>query len=208
MAEKRVLLVEGTDDEHVFKHICGERGVGKLDEIKPHGNDLKLLEAFPVRLKESEISAVGVVLDADTDLPARWQALKHRLVAAGYTNTPDQPALEGTILTPPPATLLPRFGVWIMPDNRSSGILEDFLQFLVPGESPLFGHAKSSVQGIPLGERRFTDLAEPKAIIHTWLAWQKEPGKPFGTAITAKFLDPNVPQVDVLVRWLKQLFFP
>lgn len=95
-----------------------------------------------------------------------------------------------------------------MPDNQTKGILEDFLHFLVPTGSLLFSHVKSSVAGVPEGERRFSQLDQPKAIIHTWLAWQKEPGKPLGTAITAKFLDPNVAQVDVLVAWLKGLFFP
>ena len=95
-----------------------------------------------------------------------------------------------------------------MPDNESKGILEDFLRFLVPTDSQLFEHVKSSVASIPEAERRFSQLAEPKAVIHTWLAWQQEPGKPLGTAITAKFLDPNVEQVDVLVAWLKLLFFP
>lgn len=79
MAGKRVLLVEGSDDEHVLKHICGVRNVGRLDEVKPQGDVLQLLEV---------------------------------------------------------------------------------------------------------------------------------PGRPHGTAITAKFLDANVTQVDVLVAWLKQLFFP
>jgi hypothetical protein len=64
------------------------------------------------------------------------------------------------------------------------------------------------VAAIPAEERLFSPLVQPKAIIHTWLAWQAEPGKPFGTAITAKFLDANVAQVDVLVAWLKSLFFP
>ena len=104
--------------------------------------------------------------------------------------------------------MLPRVGVWIMPDNQTKGILEDFLRFLVPAGSPLFDHVKSSVEAIPEGERRFSQLAEPKAIIHTWLAWQGEPGKPLGTAITARYLDPDVAQVDVLVSWLNRLFFP
>ena len=95
-----------------------------------------------------------------------------------------------------------------MPNNQTSGILEDFLHFLVPQPNILFDHAKASVAAIPEGERRFKQLAEPKAIIHTWLAWQKDPGLPFGTAITARFLDPSVPEVDVLVAWLKRLFFP
>jgi hypothetical protein len=118
------------------------------------------------------------------------------------------PSPGGTILDPPIDTLLPRVGIWIMPDNQTKGILEDFLRFLVPEESRLFDHVKSSVATIPEGEKRFGQLDEPKAIIHTWLAWQEEPGKPMGTAITARYLDPDVAQVDVLVAWLKQLFFP
>ena len=97
-------------------------------------------------------------------------------------------------------------GIWMMPDNQTKGILEHFLRFLVPQGSRLFEHVESSVATIPEGERRFTKLAEPKALIHTWLAWQEEPGKPLVTAITARYLDPDVPEVDVLVAWLKRLF--
>jgi hypothetical protein len=208
MAGRKILLVEGSDDEHVLKHICGERGVGQLDEVKPQGDILRLLENLPVRLKESDVEVLGVVIDADTDLAARWQSLHDRLSKAGYQNVPAHPAPTGTILAPPPDSLLPRVGVWIMPDNQTRGILEDFLRFLVPPGSGLFTHVQSSVAAIPAAEKRFGQLAEPKAIIHTWLAWQAEPGKPFGVAITAKFLDANVAQVDVLVAWLKALFFP
>jgi hypothetical protein len=79
--------------------------------------------------------------------------------------------------------------------------------YLVPEETWLFGYVKSSVASIPADERRFSERAMPKAIIHAWLAWQKEPGKPLGTAITARYLDPGVAQVDALVSWLKRLFF-
>jgi hypothetical protein len=126
----------------------------------------------------------------------------------GYEDVPDNPAPDGTILDPPDGKFLPRVGIWVMPDNQGKGILEDFLQFLVPEGSRLSEHAKSSVAAIPVSERRFSQLTEPKAIIHTWLAWQEEPGKPLGTAITARYLDPGVAQVDVLVSWLKRLFFP
>jgi hypothetical protein len=181
--------------------------VPKLDEIKPQNSVEQLLENFPVRLKESDIEALGVVIDADTDFAAQWQALRDRLIKAGYENVPADPERTGTILAPPGGTLLPRVGIWIMPDNQVTGILEDFLRFLVPAESQLFRHVESSVKAIPDEERRFSQLAEPKAIIHTWLAWQEEPGKPLGTAITARFLDPKVAEVDVLVSWLNRLFF-
>ena len=208
MPGKKVLLVEGEDDKHVIKNICGNRGVKRLDEIAPQNSVERLLENFPVRLKQSDIEALGIVLDADTDLAGRWAALRHRLAQAGYTGVPEQPAAAGTILPPPPNSLLPRFGVWMMPDNRSQGILEHFLEFLVPTGSRLFEHVKTSIASIPEGERRFPERAGQKAIIHTWLAWQEKPGKPLGMAITARFLDPNVTQVDVLVAWLKALFFP
>lgn len=208
MPDRKILLVEGTDDEHVLKHICSQRNVPILDEITPLGNVERLLESFPVRLKESDVGALGVVIDADTDLAARWQSLRDRLRKAGYQSVPGEPHSAGTILSPPPQSLLPRVGIWIMPDNQTRGILEDFLRFLVPSGSRLFAHVESSVATIPEGERRFGPRDHSKAIIHTWLAWQKEPGRPLGTAITAKFLDANVVQVDVLVAWLRSLFFP
>ena len=95
-----------------------------------------------------------------------------------------------------------------MPDNRATGILEDFLLFLVPSGSHLMEHVNTSISAIPASERRFRTIDEPKAVVHTWLAWQSEPGRPLGTAITARYLDPNVAQVDVFVTWLQELFHP
>lgn len=207
MSAKKVLLVEGADDEHVLKHLCGNRGLPQLDEIKPHGGVDQLLSSFPVRLKASnDGDIVGLVVDADVDLDARWQSLRDLLLQAGYHGVATTPLADGLVLDPPAGTLLPRVGIWIMPDNQTKGILESFLQFLVPAGSRLLDHVKTSVATIPDAERRFSPLTEPKAIIHTWLAWQEEPGKPLGTAITARYLDPDVVQVDVLVSWLKRLF--
>ena len=92
-----------------------------------------------------------------------------------------------------------------MPDNQTPGILGHFLSFLVPQQpNALFCHVNACVDSIP--DIRFSQNDKPKAIIHTWLAWQEKPGRPYGTAITAHFLDPDVPQVDVLVSWLERLF--
>jgi hypothetical protein len=210
MAGNKVLLVEGIDDEHVFKHLFYNRGLPNINEIISHGGVNHLLEEFPIRIKERESAEgdiVGVVIDADTDLHARWQSLRDKLINVGYTEVPTNPMPDGTIIEPPAETLLPIVGIWIMPDNQTTGILEDFLQLLVPVDSLLFDHVKSSVASIPKDEVRFRETARPKAIIHTWLAWQDEPGKPLGTSITARYLDPGVTQVDVLVSWLNRLYF-
>ena len=206
MPGQKILLVEGKDDEHVLKHICGNRGVSHLDEVKPLGDARKLIQNIPVQIKASseEGDVVGVVIDADTNLDARWQSILERLIRIGYRNVPTLPDPRGTVLDPPAESLLPKAGIWIMPDNKTPGILEDFLRFLVPGPDALFDHVTTSVDSIP--DRRFTENDKPKAVIHTWLAWQEEPGLPYGTAITARFLDPNVRQADALVSWLQRLF--
>ena len=206
---RRILLVEGVDDEHVMKHICGNHGIPHLDEIREHGGAPNLLESVPVRIKASEEGdVVGIVIDADTDVDARWRSIRDRITTMGYENTPQAPTPEGTIIDPPERTLLPRLGIWIMPNNRTDGILETFLRFLVPQPSALLEHAEKSVSNIPAGEQRFEPKDKPKAVIHTWLAWQQEPGRPFGTAITARFLDPSVGEARVLASWLRRLFYP
>lgn len=203
----RVLLVEGSDDEHVVKHICGNRGLGKIDRIRDCEGKARLLDLIPIQLKESELFALGILLDADTDLLASWQAVTDRLVTAGYAGIPSEPDPAGTVVAPPADSLLPRVGVWLMPDNRVPGILEDFLRFLVPAAHPLMGHVEQSIDSIPSGHRLFADLKRPKACIHTWLAWQDEPGKPLGLSITARYLDPNQPAAGVFADWLHRTFF-
>ncbi|WP_295884784.1 DUF3226 domain-containing protein, partial [uncultured Thiohalocapsa sp.] len=169
MAGETVLMVEGSSDEHVVKAICGKRQLGKIDVIKPYGGKPGLLEGIPVRLMESDIAALGILLDADESLDASWQAIAARLEGAGYSPVPASPEVHGTVILPPDQSLLPRVGVWLMPDNRLPGILEDFLRFLVPQGDPLLAHAEQAINTIPEGQRRFPDLRRPKALIHTWL---------------------------------------
>ena len=205
MPNRKILLVEGNDDEHVLKHICGNCGIPNLDEVVSHEGDKDLLKSISSRIKfAQEGDIIGVVIDADASLDARWQSVRDQFVMAGYQNAPVQPAPDGTIVEPPDGTLLPRVGVWIMPDNRTPGILENFLTFLVPQPNELLDHATACVESIanPL----FKPQDKPKALIHTWLAWQSEPGRPYGTAIRARFLDPEVPQADALGAWLERLF--
>ncbi len=204
---RNILLVEGADDEHVVKHLCSHHGLPEIDEIKSLGGIGSVIESFPVRLKESDVSVLGVLVDADTDLNGRWQSLRTHLERARYQRVPAMPSTDGTIIGPPPATLLPRVGIWVMPDNQTNGILEDFLRFLIPIPSPLFGYVQQCVNGIPTDQRRFSASTMSKALIHTWLSWQREPGKPLGVAITARYLDAGAPYADSFIAWLRRLYF-
>lgn len=209
MAGQKVLMVEGKDDEHVLRSICSRRSIPFPDQVQLGPSVQELLEAIPTQIElmkaeHSEGDVVGIVIDADTNLSARWQSVRDRLVEVGYPYVPVAPDPNGTILNPPDGSFLPRAGVWIMPDNKTPGILEDFLDFLIPQSDALRTHAHCSVDSLP--EQPFSDNDRPKALIHTWLAWQKDPGKPYGTAITARFLNPCLPQANVLALWLERLF--
>ena len=94
-----------------------------------------------------------------------------------------------------------------MPDNRFSGMLEDFLVRLIPDDSrDLYELAENCVaeakrNGAPFGKAHRT-----KAEIHTWLAWQVEPDKQLHQAVDHRVLDPEKPESQPFVNWFRQLF--
>jgi hypothetical protein len=208
---KRLLLVEGKDDQHVIRHLLRAHGVsdGLINVVTPvlnsdtdpdFGGKHALLESIPVRLNESDLERLGVVLDADESLGGTWSSLRGRLTRSGI-DLPDIPDPNGTICN----TTDVRFGVWLMPDNRVPGILESFLAFLIPPDDNLLPRVDSFIDSIPEHERRFSNRSAPKARIHSWLALQQRPGKPLGLSITHKFLDGNAQATKVFVSWIKQL---
>ena len=93
-----------------------------------------------------------------------------------------------------------------MPNNRMPGILEDFVRFMVPPRDDLWSLADASVTAIPPKAVRFPSVRRAKVVVHTWLAWQEEPGLPLGTAITARYLDTEASVAQGLMAWLTRLF--
>ena len=199
------LLVEGTDDQHVIRHICGVRHITESFQIVPLEGVDAVFERIPIELKfAQEGDIVGIVVDADEDPKARWDAVRGRLAETGFTNVPARPQAGGTILDTPGSLLLERVGVWIMPDNRNPGKLENVLLSMIPEDDDLFEHSTGCMESI--ANPRFGEKDRQKALVHTWLAWQAEPGRPYGTSIAAGFLDHDVPEVDAFVSWLNRLF--
>ena len=206
MGQEAVLLVEGKDDMHVLLAILHHHGmIMSPDFIEQFEGIDKLLENLEVRLRLTDLKRLGVVVDADEPLSTRWSQVVAVLSRAGYTNLPGTPDPKGTIFDPPDS-LHPVVGVWLMPNNILPGMLEDFVKFLVPPGDRLLKRAMESVASIPAGERLFSEGHLSKAQIHTWLAWQEEPGRPMGLAIKAKFLDPSCKQAVDLTAWARRVF--
>lgn len=201
MADKNVLLVEGTDDVMVFYHLANHHQIQGAFKVKKKNGIDQLLDELDVELDASGLERLGVVVDADVDLIARWQALRDRLGVCAYRDLPRNPLPEGIIIQ---ELDRPVVGVWIMPDNVNAGMLEDFTRSLVPDDDPLWPRAENCVNEIPHLERRFSTLS--KAYIHTWLAWQEEPGTLMGAAINKRYFNADAPTANQLVAWIRRLF--
>ena len=209
------LLVEGMNDFHVIKALRTKYKVPEKFSIEvPDSIELSdgkkakgveaLLSGLPIRLKEAYLQTLGIVVDADQDLQARWQAISNKLKSVGYNNIPKTPCPEGWIYE---QEELPKIGVWIMPNNQLTGELEDFVSYLIPDDDQLQLKANEILDELETLEiHGYNKDDRSKAFIHTWLAWQKEPGRPMGLSITAKVLRNNPAIAQNFITWLKQLY--
>ena len=204
MVERELLLVEGPTEEKVVPHFIRKSQIPTLLTVKPHGGIDRLLKQIPILLKPgTDLERLGIVVDADNSAQAGWQSIRDRLKNSGFTNVPKYPDPAGTIVE---QDGFPRVGVWIMPDNRSPGMLEDYLQVLVPSGDRLLSYAQTCVDKIPEEDRRFGDSRLPKALIHTWLAWQKKPGLPLWHAMLKGYFDIDSPKATDFIAWLNCVF--
>jgi hypothetical protein len=203
------LLVEGDDDQHSIIHFTKRHGVDwdAPDTFTPYVRDC---DGFPNLLKEVGVQAkgsrqrLGIVVDADENLADRWKELGGALRAAGCA-APDSLSKLGTIFTG--ITPDRKVGVWIMPDNETHGNLEEFLTTLVPSGDRIWTHAQSSTErALRLGAP-FRPIHRRKAELHSWLAWQEQPGMPFGAAIQRKVFAQDSPVALAFLAWFRRLFW-
>jgi hypothetical protein len=197
------LLVEGNDDRHVIWALCERFDITKtFDVIDCEGID-NLYKAIPVRFKQSGIETIGIIIDADTEISNRWVALKKLLSGQGF-ETPDELPSKGLILSNKNGI---KVGVWLMPNNNLNGMLEDFISFLVPQDDKLFPIVNTTLDKIENQKlNKYSLIHKSKAKIHTWLAWQEDPGTPMGLSITKKYLTTNEENCLRLIEWLQALF--
>ena len=202
------LTVEGSDDKHSVIHLLKRHGVDwdadspAVPYVEPAGSVDNVLASLEPGART--FARFGIVVDADTAPVQRWEQIRDRLLSLGIA-APKEVRPGGTIV--PGLRSGNRIGVWIMPDNREPGILEDFLAKLVPAEDACWAHAGQSTDqarslGAPLAEKD-----RSKGILYAWLAWRDHPGLPFGTALTARVLGHDSADALQFAAWFRRLFF-
>lgn len=197
--QAKVLLVEGQDDKHVVLHLRDrDESIPQFHIVDKEGID-NLLAAIALEVRVPGREVVGIVVDADNDPVSRWQAVASRLVRENI-QIPGNSDSAGTIING-----TPRIGIWIMPDNRSPGELEDFVATMIPEDDPIWPRSEAYIDGIPVTERRFSAEKVMRAKIYAWLATRNSPGR-MGSAIGARelrvFSEPGIS----FSAWLGRLF--
>ena len=202
--EISTLHVEGVDDKHVVRHLLNRHDIDCSDiDIRDSDGKDTLLRSVDTIVRAGTGRSVGFVLDADEVPRNRWQAVRDRLDRTGLT-LPDNIPEKGFVGNA--MEYQTRVGVWLMPDNRRAGALEEFLHDLVDSGDPLFPHAQTSTTVALEKGATFSEGSLPKAVMHTWLAWQETPGLPYGSAINARYLRHDSDAAVAFVSWFRRVF--
>lgn len=218
-----VLFVEGKDDCHALIHLFARHTV-ILDEndgpvlLKHVGSDSAVVNAITAAVKGSGKHPVGFVVDSDETVQGRWGQIRAKLAAVGVALP--SPAeiwsselpIDGFIARS--ATYERSVGVWIMPNNRTDyGKIEDLLTTLVPTGDALFELAKrATTEALGISMKRPSENPaiqtkdERKGQLHSWLAWQEEPGMSYGHAFRRKYFDHESDVATAFVAWFKRLY--
>ena len=209
--ERSQLYVEGKDDSHAIRHLLIRHGIDydqkpwptsfpSIDDID--GKDA-LLEVVKTAVSLSNGQSVGFVLDANASLQSRWNEIASRLREVDL-QVPREISPEGFVGES--ERYRARVGVWLMPDNQREGTLEHFLETLVEEGDPLFPHAEESARQAKRLGAGYSDTDTPKAVLHTWLAWQDDPGLPYGSAIRARYFRHDSVVAKRFVVWFRRVF--
>jgi hypothetical protein len=195
------LLVEGNDDQHVIWSLCQYFNINESFDVIDSNGIENLIKQIPIRLKQSNLFTLGIVLDADTNIIDRWNSVKTLL--SNLFNIPDNFPNTGLIMTNEKI----KIGIWIMPNNGENGMLEDFIQFLIPSDDELILKVNVFLEELEnLGLNQYKAIHKSKAKIHNWLSLQEDPGTPMGLAITKKYLSTENNDCQSFIKWINDLF--
>lgn len=221
----RLLLVEGATEQRFIPELV-ERAIGGVFSWKT-GEEVcvyihimdgldrtlgKLKGTVGAELRATNREALGLILDADNSVETRWRMVRKRMLddveQLDAKEIPETPPAQGFIanvdLGAPKGPQ--RLGVWIMPDNQRSGMLETFARDLI-GHTTLHEHAEKACKDAKEKHgAQFKDVHKEKAIVHTWLAWQDPPDRQLHQAIRPPMLNPGDPAAQAFVAWFRKLY--
>lgn len=206
---KNILLVEGPNDGSMISGLLYKHAMYIPDSkiISCVGIENLLVQLDLYLKNSSAYNTICIVVDADKSVDSRWQQLRDRLWRTGKYNCKKMFLNKDGMIIEPIETDDAKVGVWIMPNNKSQGTLEDFILDMIPQEDELFKEVERELLHLESAKiHRYKDKCRNKAKVHTFLAWNESPGCSLNTAIVSRILNPNTELANAFVTWIKNLF--
>ena len=175
-SSKRLFLLEGRTDKIIVEAVLERLRISNVDLVNCNGIK-NLLNDLPALIKESDMRSIGIIVDANNSLERRWQSIRDKLIRSDLEiELPKTPYHSGTVQEFGDQVI----GIWVMPDNQKSGVLEDFVSELIP-DSDIWKLACDFVKNV---KDKGIRVSESKSKVYAWLSIVA-PGMRMGRAFTA-----------------------
>ena len=193
--EKKILLIgEGKDEVRFFNSLLKFLEISniRVEDYKGKDNLRTYLQALKSRPSFSELTSIGITRDAD-NLPPKsaFDSICSSLRKVGLSIPNNQG--EKTTETP-------SINIFIFPNNRDSGMLEDLCLESVKDDGAISCVEQYLECAKENASRQPNNVA--KAKLHAWLASKEIPDKRLGEAAEAGYWDWQNAAFDVLKEFI------
>jgi len=139
MTDYSSIIVEGKTDEKFLEHFCVSVGL-EFPEISGKGGLQNILDYDKLRVDvvAPDRNFLGIIFDANYKLQDSWSKLS-KILSDCHISIPSSPNPDGTIVQSKGEE--PHIGIWVMPNNRQPGELEDFIAPMIPKNDPVWSDA-------------------------------------------------------------------
>lgn len=197
IAQPRQLLVEGYDAARLLQALVEHLQLTDI-QVQSFGGNWELAAFLKALLtlpnSEEQITAIGIVRDADANPTAAFQSVNAALGKAGLVES-GGPGVATEVS--------PRTAVFILPDGASPGMLESLCLAAV-GADPTIRCVDEYVaclaREVAIGPRNIA-----KARLYAYLAAQPRPGLRLGEAAEAGIWPWHHPAFEPLKAFLRSL---
>lgn len=225
MSQENLLLVEGNADRDFFDMLCSALSISPKIQVAPPKdlggkyntkqgvlNYLKTI-LLP-QLNDGRVQRLAIVVDADyaeshgLGVAGTLKQIKEIVEPFGFELPENASHQNGFFFKNSDG--LPDFGVWIMPNNKEDGMLEDWVKSCITQtEQDLFHHAEKTVADLSThGLQKFKPIHITKTQVATWLAWQSLPKYSVDRVLDKNdlLIDKNSMLYQNLANWLKNIY--
>lgn len=202
LTKSKLLLVEGKDEEKFFHAFCTFKGIEDIEIIQLGGKS-GFKSTFPAVLNFrgiEDVTSIGFVQDADNSKDAAITSL----CALLHNNGLPKPEGHGQFSQKDGR----RYGIFIMPGNRDSGMLENLVLDSVDDHPAKIESEKYIDQlktALSENEEYNFPKNEPKARLFAFLAGLEKYKPSIGIASEAQVFNFNSPHFDDINSFLNAM---